>query len=276
MTANISDETRVTGTIACSGSSTENLITNAILRTALGITTQNHRCEIGSANGYYTQFAFRVTAGGGRTWDFAADFIGDGTYSTLGTGLATNTAVLIGHNGGSLPDGTGIGSCRPFSFKITMSAANASDVIAFEASAVRPTETSRVINDLSTLNLVYTRIGTGTAPGTVCQSLDQLTETQVPAVAADAAALVAGCLIATGTLDGAFTHTTTVVQCSTLSGSVDYYGTGCRLVLANSSDSSRKAVRTISSYSTANKRITVSAAFPWTPINGDTFAVIPA
>ena len=138
MSAVINDQTRITATIACSGSVTANPITNATLRTALGYGS-NEPCTIGSSDGLYTQFQIRVDTGGGRTWSFGVDYIGDGTYTTLKTGLANGAAVTIGIRGGAFSDGTVTGACRPFAFLVTTSAANAADTISIAAIRSIPT-----------------------------------------------------------------------------------------------------------------------------------------
>lgn len=284
MTANVTDLTRVTGTIACSGVSTANPITNSVLRTALGYNAIG-LCTIGSSDGYYTQFGFRVDTTGGRTWDFAVDDIGDSTYTTLKTGLASGTNVVIGILPGAFSDGTVVGARRPFSFKVTLSSADASSTISFSAMRVLPNDARMIAADLTSTNTAIAAISTllGT-PASIDVSTDiasvksfvSSVEFNSVAETADALWLLFGrTLIATGTLDGVFTHTTTVIQCSTLDGTTDYYGSGCRAVVTNSADN-KKAVRSISSYNPATKRLTLGAALPWTPVNGDTFVIIPA
>lgn len=273
MPADVSDKTRVTGTIACSGGAAANPITNAVLKTALGWQDWE-QCTIGSSSGYYTQFAFRVDTTGGRTWSFAVDDIGDGTYTTLKTGLASGTDVCIGLIPGAFSDGTVVGARRPFSFKVTLSSADASSTISFAAVKIMPNDARMIAADLTSTNTAIAAIA---AQATTIDALVRSNEFVSVGETADALWLLFGrTLIATGTLDGVFTHTTTVIECSTLDGTTDYYGSGCRVVIANSVDSYKKAVRTISSYSTANKRLTLSAALPWTPVNGDTFVIIPA
>lgn len=289
MTASITDRTRVTGTIACSGAVAANAITSAVLRTALGFPS-TEPCVIGSSDGYYTQFGFRVDTTGGRTWDFAVDDIGDGTYTALKTGIASGANVVIGLIPGAFSDGTAVGSRRPFSFQVTLSSADADSVISFAAVRILPNDARMVAADLTSTNTAIAAISTllGTPVGasvsadalanyTALNGMVQSNEFVSVAETADAIWLSQqSAIIATGTLDGAFSHTDTVIECSTLSGTVDYYGSGCRVVIANSADSNKKAVRAIGSYSTANKRLTLSAALPWTPVNGDTFVVIPA
>lgn len=292
MPADVSDKTRVTGTIACSGGAAANPITNAVLKTALGWQDWE-QCTIGSSSGYYTQFAFRVDTTGGRTWSFAVDDIGDGTYTTLKTGLASGTNVCIGLIPGAFSDGTVVGARRPFSFKVTLSSADASSTISFAAVKIMPNDARMIAADLTSTNTAIAAITAllGTPAGaSVSADIAALQSTASTvmaytmsneftsvAEATDALWLLFGrTLIAYGTLDGAFTHTTTVLQCSTLSGTTDYYGSGCRAVVLNANDGDKKAVRAISSYDTANKRLTLSAALPWTPVNGDTFVIIPA
>ena len=288
MSANISDLTRVTGTIACSGSVAANVIDSAALRTALGFGS-NAPCVIGSPDGLYTQFGFRVDTTGGRTWDFAVDEVGDGTYTTLKTGIASGGSVTVGIVPGAFSDGTYVGSRRPYAFKVTLSSADASSTISFVASKVVPNDALRVSADLTATNTAIAAVSALIGTPSVSLAADAASNTasidtlvrsnEFVSVAETADAiwlLYNRTLIATGTLDGVFTHTTTIIECSTLSGSVDYYGSGCRVVIANSADSYKKAVRTISSYDTANRRLTLGAALPWTPVNGDTFVVIPA
>ena len=136
MTANVSDLTRVTGTIACSGAAAANTITNAVLRTALGY-GESGLCIIGSSDGYYTQFVFKVDTTGGRTWDFAVDDVGDSTYVDLKTAIPSGASVNIGLNPGSFSDNSlAVTSRRPFSFRVTLSSADAGSVISFCAMRV--------------------------------------------------------------------------------------------------------------------------------------------
>lgn len=286
MTANITDLTRVTATIACSGAATTNPITNSVLRTALGYGASG-LCTIGSSDGYYTQFGFRVDTTGGRTWDFAVDEVGDGTYTTLKTGLASGASVTCGIIPGAFSDGTVVGSRRPYAFLVTLSSADADSVISLVATRVVPNDALRVSADLTATNTAIAAVSTkiGTPVTDVSTDIASIvTKIGTPAdgsVSSDIAnvayvtSILDRTIIATGTLDGAFSHTTTVIQCSTLSGTTDYYGSGCRVVLYDSTGGG-KSVRTISSYSTANKRLTLSVALPWTPVNGDTFVIIPA
>lgn len=284
MTANITDRTRVTGTIACSGASTANAITSAVLKTALGFVS-TEPCTIGSLDGYYTQFAFRVDTTGGRTWDFAVDDIGDGTYTTLKSTIASGDNVVIGIIPGAFSDGTVVGSRRPFSFKVTLSSADASSTISFAAVRILPNDARMVAADLTSTNTAIAAItallagsNTGTIGGDTASILSALTVQNYGTAAEaldDIYYLHRATVIEAGTLDGVFTHTTTVVECSTLDGSVDYYGTGCRALFRSSADG-RRAVRNINGYDPATKHLTLGDALPWTPVNGDTFVVIPA
>lgn len=284
MPANVTDLTRVTGTIACDGVATTNPITNAVLRTALGYNDIG-LCTIGGSDGYYTMFGFRVDTTGGRTWDFAVDDIGDGTYTSLKTGLASGTNVTIGIIPGAFSDGTVVGARRPFSFQVTLSSADANSVISFSAMRVLPNDARMIAADLTSTNTAIAAISSligapnnGTLGGDTTAIIGSLS-LNAYGTAGEALDVIYylhhAIIIETGTLDGVFTHTTTVVECSTLDGSVDYYGTGCRALFRSSADG-RRTVRSISSYDTANKRLTLGAALPWTPVNGDTFVVIPA
>lgn len=133
MTANVSDLTRVSGTITCSGSVAANTIDSAALRTALGFTTQNRRCDIGSVNGFYNQFAFSVTLGTATSWSFAVDYFGAGAYTTIATGQTTGSVTIGTLPGAVSASGAAVGACRPFAFKITLNAADATSTINFAA-----------------------------------------------------------------------------------------------------------------------------------------------
>lgn len=81
----------------------------------------------------------------------------------------------------------------------------------------------------------------------------------------------------TFTLDGAFTHTTTIIQCSTLANDANWYGANCRIIFNDTSGGPMSTcVRAITSYDTTNKRLTLTTALPVTPVNGDTFVIIPS
>ncbi len=138
MTAVITDRSRVTGTIACSGVSAANPITSDVLRTALGFAAHDP-CIIGSHDGYYTQFVFKVDTTGGRTWDFAVDDVGDGTFVDLKTGNPSGSSVNIGVEAGSFSDSSlAVTSRRPFAFRVTLSSADAGSSISFCAMRVKP------------------------------------------------------------------------------------------------------------------------------------------
>ena len=248
MTANVTDLTRVTGTIACSGVSAANPITNAVLRTALGYNTTG-LCIIGASDGYYTQFGFRVDTTGGKTWSFAVDEVGDGTYTTLKTGLASGDSVVIGIIPGAFSDGTGVGARRPYAFQVTLSGADASSVINFVAVKVVPNDALRVSADLTATNAA------------------------IAAVAASVTAFtpLGSTVIATGTIDIQPAPDDSMFACSTLSGTMDLYS-GVKCVITRASDGSR-VYRPVDGYNTGTKTIGFAAVLPFQMVNGDTFVL---
>lgn len=166
MTANITDRTRVTCTIACSGASANNAVTSAALRTALGL-GPTEPCVIGSVDGLYNQFVVTVTLGTATSWSLGLDFVGDGTYTTIATGLTTGGVCFGLLPGSVIPAGTSsaIGSCRPYAFRVVLNAADATstiNIIAFQTTAKQNLTAADVSSVNTAVAAVDTAIGEST------------------------------------------------------------------------------------------------------------------
>lgn len=149
----IVDRDRVSGTITCSGASAENAITGAVLRTAFGLAS-NVACDVGGQNGYYNQFAFTVALGGVATaWSMSVDYFGEGNFTTVASAQTTGSVVIGVLPGAVSATGAAVGACRPYAFKITLDAADATteiNVAAWKADA-RVDLTSASVASLSTM-----------------------------------------------------------------------------------------------------------------------------
>lgn len=162
MTANISDRTRVTCTIACSDSSANNAVTSSALRTALGLGS-TEPCTIGSVDGLYNQFVVTVTLGSTATsWSLGLDFAGDGSYITVASGLTTGGVCFGMLPGSVIPAGTAIGACRPYAFRVVLNAADATstiNIVAFQVAAKQNITAADVSSVNTAVAAVSTSIG---------------------------------------------------------------------------------------------------------------------
>ena len=77
------------------------------------------------------------------------------------------------------------------------------------------------------------------------------------------------------TLDGVFAHTTTIVESSCLTEAA-FFWEGVGVVITDADTPTVSQVRYVLSYDAVNARITLSGALGFTPVNGDTFYLIPA
>ena len=166
MTANITDRTRVTCTIACSGADANNVVTSAALRTALGL-GPTEPCVIGSVDGLYNQFVVTVTLGTATSWSLGLDFVGDGTYTTIASGLTTGGVCFGLLPGSVIPVGTdsAIGSCRPYAFRVTLDAADATstiNIVAFQVAAKQNITAADVSSVNTAIAAVSTSLGATT------------------------------------------------------------------------------------------------------------------
>ena len=286
MTANITDRTRVTCTIACSGASANNAVTSAALRTALGL-GPTEPCVIGSVDGLYNQFVVTVTLGTATSWSLGLDFVGDGTYTTIASGLTTGGVCFGLLPGSVIPAGTSsaIGSCRPYAFRVVLNAADATstiNIIAFQTTAKQNLTAADVssvntavaavstavdlvasdvddvltaVNNIDTSGIagIDTKIGTSTASNTVFGVLDKLN------------GFVLG--YATVTSNG----TTGNAICSGLIGDDFYTGEICSFFDVSKG---KACSRTIASFSTGSGQLSLSPALPFASAVGDMVVIL--